>query len=425
MRILLVVTVICIVILVVVLANHDVGNLNNDNRIQSRLLGLHSIDDVLARVYPKYQYHKSLNMKKYLSTPDKYTYMTYDEEYNGTAISLFIDKFIESSTITLINNIDPLDQPLKNDLIIIYINLDKCTDRNNYMISEFKNKGFYDKYPIYRLSAYKRKQGALGCYLSHLACLAFAIKMNMNKNVNILICEDDLEFYIDEVSFSKQIVDTYKLLNGRLDVIMVGQYVLDWQPIESDDMTNSVYKILSAKTTSGYIVYSNYLIRLFTFWLKHIHSICINNGMDTADNIDQLQTLLQPSDMWIAYKDPMGGQRQGYSNIVNMVTDNKWRHDLLHYTSPFIIKPKTRIAMCHIATGKYLQYIDNIHRDIYHKFLKGYNISLFLFTDDTILTNNKSACTMSKSKEGLPLYIYIMFQEKVSLKILYIDIITC
>ena len=86
---------------------------------------------------------------------------------------------------------------LNNFDAIAYINLKHRKDRKNHILKELKRLKV-DKKKLHRVEArFTPFNGHLGCALSHIDALDFAIKKNLN---NILILEDDC-FFIDDVNF--------------------------------------------------------------------------------------------------------------------------------------------------------------------------------------------------------------------------------
>ena len=70
---------------------------------------------------------------------------------------------------------------------VIYINLDKRTDRNEQILGELKY--FTTRYN--RLSATQNQKGYLGCSMSHIRSLEYAINNNLD---NMIVLEDDFTF---------------------------------------------------------------------------------------------------------------------------------------------------------------------------------------------------------------------------------------
>ena len=67
---------------------------------------------------------------------------------------------------------------------VIYINLDSRIDRRTHFESQFRKIGFQPQ----RFSAIRNADGAIGCSMSHVACMELAIKNGWD---HVLVCEDD------------------------------------------------------------------------------------------------------------------------------------------------------------------------------------------------------------------------------------------
>ena len=83
---------------------------------------------------------------------------------------------------------------------VLYINLEHRTDRKEKIEKELEKIGLLEKSE--RFDAIKNKRGALGCALSHIACLERAQKEGWN---NILIIEDDNTWSVDKETLDKNL----------------------------------------------------------------------------------------------------------------------------------------------------------------------------------------------------------------------------
>ena len=57
---------------------------------------------------------------------------------------------------------------------VLFINLDSRTDRRTHFESQFFKIGFHPQ----RFAAIQKARGAIGCSMSHIACMEMAIKKN-------------------------------------------------------------------------------------------------------------------------------------------------------------------------------------------------------------------------------------------------------
>ena len=75
-------------------------------------------------------------------------------------------------------------------LNIFYINLEHREDRRAHVLNQLEIMGMKDKSK--RFNAIKMIDGAIGCSMSHLRILKYALE---NKLDHILIIEDDLDLF--------------------------------------------------------------------------------------------------------------------------------------------------------------------------------------------------------------------------------------
>lgn len=136
---------------------------------------------------------------------------------------------------------------LKN---IIYINLDKRTDRKEHVENELKKIGITNSK---RFSAIELEHGALGCTYSHIACLNYAIEHDLDM---ICICEDDITF-LDSSKF----IDSLTKFNETVkdwDVLFLGGN--NFKPFE--EINDVCIKIHNCNCSTGYIVKKHYYRKL-------------------------------------------------------------------------------------------------------------------------------------------------------------------
>lgn len=96
------------------------------------------------------------------------------------------------------------------------INLDERKDRWELCDNEFYKINYYAE----RFPAIKHEQGKIGCYLSHLEVL----KKAQEKNQNVLIMEDDVEFDEDCRTFLEKALD--ELCDLDFDMAYFGGNIL-------------------------------------------------------------------------------------------------------------------------------------------------------------------------------------------------------
>ena len=202
------------------------------------------------------------------------------------------------------SNQSPIDK-------IIYINLDKRTDRRNEIEGELNELGIgindYIRFP-----AIEHKNGSIGCSKSHLACIKLA-KQNGYKNV--LILEDDFTLLVSKEQFYKEINDLFNP-NVNFDVCLLAYNTNNLNESEY----SFLYKITDAQTASAYIINSSYYDTLIDTWEKAIVMFELTND-ETKYICDQSWKPLQVKDNWYCFKNRIGKQRPSHSDLQNGFVD--------------------------------------------------------------------------------------------------------
>ena len=181
------------------------------------------------------------------------------------------------------------------DIPILYINLEKRKDRNNEIIEELNKYNLKGE----RVEATYYYQGMIGCTLSHIKCLDIAIKNNYDK---VCILEDDFIFIND---LNKLVIP------NEYDVFLLGG------TIQKQEKYNDEYiRILKSQRTEGYIIKNHYYKTLRDLFIDSIY--CNLKELLPSNNLDMKWTKLQKKDLWLCNNwGVVGGQREGYSDIIN------------------------------------------------------------------------------------------------------------
>jgi glycosyl transferase, family 25 len=190
------------------------------------------------------------------------------------------------------------------DFNIIYINLDKRKDRNDSIINELEDFG---KSKYIRLSATYNKKGYLGCAMSHIRVLEYAIKHNLE---NVVIFEDDFMFKRDKKTVYNEIIS---FINSGInwDVLLLAGNKGVKTPYN-----NYINRIKNSQTTSAYIVNKHYYHKLLNNF-KDAYKKLEETDLKEIYSIDQHWKSLQETDNWFALKKFAGIQRASYSDIEN------------------------------------------------------------------------------------------------------------
>lgn len=193
-----------------------------------------------------------------------------------------------------------------DEIIIIYINLEKRSDRREQIENELR--GFELQY--HRFEAIYDSSGIVGCTKSHLAVLKLAKERGWKS---VLIMEDDFTFLVTRKEFEKEIE---QLNTENYDVCMLAYRLLESEDLKCDFLQ----KVVSAQTASAYIVREHYydsLIQCFEEALVRL----VQTGEHWNFANDQYWKGLQRTDNWVCTKTRIGKQRPGYSDNSNAYTD--------------------------------------------------------------------------------------------------------
>jgi glycosyl transferase family 25 len=185
---------------------------------------------------------------------------------------------------------------------IIYINLNRRTDRRYEIEQELNNFGLeYDRFEAIETPSY----GTLGCFKSHLSVLKIAKERNYK---NILILEDDFMFLVSKEQFEQNLSDFFSL-NLPFDVCMISYNIKKSQQLEN----NIVDKIIEAQTASGYIVNNHYYDKLIQLYEQTL-PLLEQTHAEWIYACDQIWKQYQPNDYWYYFKTRLGKQRPSYSD---------------------------------------------------------------------------------------------------------------
>lgn len=192
---------------------------------------------------------------------------------------------------------------------IMYINLEKRSDRKAEMEQELDNFGLkYERFEGIETPDF----GILGCGLSHLAVLKIAKERGYK---NILILEDDFTFLVKKEEFE------YKLnlfFEKKIDyhVCMISYNLLK----KEESNYEFLWKTLEVQTASGYIVNANYFDTLIELYEQAMVLLKETKAHWLYAN-DQVWKPLQLKDKWFCFKTKLGKQRPSYSDNSNSFID--------------------------------------------------------------------------------------------------------
>jgi glycosyl transferase family 25 len=189
---------------------------------------------------------------------------------------------------------------------ILYINLEHRTDRNIHILNEL-HKICTDDSKIHRIDAIKNDNGALGCGLSHIKALEYALKHSINNDwKTILIVEDDFTFKYDSNEIERNI---NLLFEHNFDVGLLSHGRLKYH-----NSNNEIKKVIYSQTTSSYIIKRDYIYTLLENITYSVNDM-ISRGLLHENHIDIHWTKLQPIHNWYAVFPAIGCQYDNYSDI--------------------------------------------------------------------------------------------------------------
>jgi len=192
---------------------------------------------------------------------------------------------------------------------IIYINLNKRTDRRQEIENELNQYGL----PYERFEAISTPDfGIYGCGLSHLKVLEMAKERHYK---NILILEDDFEFLVSKDELEENLKKFFES-NIEYDVCMLSYNLHEHLNIEN----GVVNKALFAQTASGYIVHSNYYNKLIELY-KWCLPLLIQTKKHWLYANDIVWKDYQKKDNWYYFKTRIGKQRKSFSDNAKKLCD--------------------------------------------------------------------------------------------------------
>ena len=214
----------------------------------------------------------------------------------------------------LLNKVKSLEQyviPQKTPILskyidkVFYINLDKRTDRKEEIEKELTEYNInFERFPAVEISYF----GCLGCSYSHHNAVALAKERGYK---NILILEDDFTFVISPKEFEKQ-MEIFFNSNIDYDVCLFSYNLHDFTECNCDFL----HKVKYAQTTSGYLVNEKYYDTLINNYRDGLEKLGAS-WMSWIYAIDVYWKELQEKDNWYCFKDRIGIQKPGYSDIRN------------------------------------------------------------------------------------------------------------
>ena len=208
-----------------------------------------------------------------------------------------------------------LEYPVDNgdSFVTYYINLDHRTDRRQEIETELERMQIT---PFTRFPAIKHKKGAVGCTQSHVECLQLGIASGAD---HILVFEDDFVFRTDMETVHQVLQDVIQI---DYDVFLLGYCFSNKREPVKPTTHKKFNRIQNGSCTHGYMVSRRYAKKLLENFAMSV-ALLFKTGNECRYSLDQFWKMLQFNDKFLGYeKGPLGFQREGFSDIENIVKHN-------------------------------------------------------------------------------------------------------
>ena len=189
------------------------------------------------------------------------------------------------------------------DFNIFVINLEHRIDRLEHVTNEFKKLNL----KFERFNAIQNDYGILGCTKSHLACIKLAKERNYDY---CMICEDDLQFNIDNNELFKYI--NAFIIDDKLNILCLISHVPKRDTIKKyNDLFNTSTDITTATCYVVKKIYYDKLINLFEYAQSKLEE---TKQTEIYAN-DIIWKQLQKVDVFVFPNKTIGIQYANYSDI--------------------------------------------------------------------------------------------------------------
>lgn len=182
-------------------------------------------------------------------------------------------------------------------------------DRRNHVLIELEKLRI--QRPI-RIDAIKHVNGAIGCTLSHITAIEYAMNQHWE---HVFICEDDITFLNPQLLIHQ--IEKFEKIGMEWDVLIIGGN--NCPPF--DIISDACCRIHSCQTTTGYIVKSHYYATLMNNFRDSARHLIKEPTLGRCYALDIYWKRLQEYDNWFMIIPPTVIQYPNYSNIENKKTD--------------------------------------------------------------------------------------------------------
>jgi GR25 family glycosyltransferase involved in LPS biosynthesis len=213
---------------------------------------------------------------------------------------------------------------------VVYINLDSRIDRRTHFESQFHKMGLQPQ----RFSAIRNADGAIGCSMSHVACMELAIKNDGWDHV--LVCEDDATI-TNPGQLVYQVNQFLKRVGDAWDVLLLAGN--NYQPFRQ--VSPECVRVANCQTATAYLVRRPYFETLLANFKEGLRHLIAAPAEQPNYAIDQYWKLLQRTDRWYLIVPITVIQRPDYSDIARQHVDytdamTQVNKPAYHYASRFL-----------------------------------------------------------------------------------------
>lgn len=192
---------------------------------------------------------------------------------------------------------------------IAYINLKHRTDRDTRILKELARLKA-DKSKITRFEGnYTPFNGHIGCVLSHIDVINWAIEKNLN---NILVLEDDC-YFIDDVNFLNATIEYFLKIVTKWHVFLLGGY---FEEVEKNKYPY-INRIKKSYRSHSYAINGCYFKKLRENFYESFNLLKKYSAHfhQKGEALDSHWHILQKKDLWYSSNILLTAQIEGYSDI--------------------------------------------------------------------------------------------------------------
>jgi GR25 family glycosyltransferase involved in LPS biosynthesis len=192
---------------------------------------------------------------------------------------------------------------------VLFINLDSRIDRRTHFESQFQKIGLQPQ----RFRAIRNADGAIGCSMSHVACLELAIKNGWD---HVLVCEDDATI-TNPGQLVHQVNQFLNRFGDQWDVLLLAGN--NYQPFQQ--VAPECVRVANCQTATSYLVRRPYFERLLANFKEGLKNLIAAPAEQPKYAVDQYWKQLQRVDRWYLIVPITVIQRPDYSDISRQHVD--------------------------------------------------------------------------------------------------------